>query len=141
MGIYKEIEKYSGYFHSIRLHDNILLLDLKLPADWEVKNLLSSLNTTTQLKINDSTETHTLVSFYCPFDDKECNVLVDVVNKIIKWNKDREEKNNLLNIKILELQKVFENNKIESLRTINFDFKEEDLKLDEQEPKLAGKGN
>ena len=138
MGIYKEIEKYSGYFHSVRLHDSILLLDLKLPAQWEIKKLLSSLGSTTQLKTNDKTETHVLVSFYCPFSEEECGTLIGDIDKIIKWNKDREEKNNLLNIKILELQKVFENNNIESLRSINFDFKEDDLKLDEEEPNLAG---
>jgi hypothetical protein len=40
-------------------------------------------------------------------------------------------------MKILELQKVFETNNIESLRSINFDFSEDDLKLDEQTTNLA----
>ena len=138
MGIHKEIDKYGGYFHSIRLHDSIVLLDLKLPAQWEIKKILASLGSATQIKVNDKTETHVLVSFYCPFTEEECNTLILDIDKIIKWNKDREEKNHLLNIKILELQKVFEANNIESLRSINFDFKEDNLKLDEQEPNLAG---
>tara|TARA_R110001592_G_scaffold61361_4_gene187025 strand:- start:2614 stop:3030 length:417 start_codon:yes stop_codon:yes gene_type:complete len=137
MGIHKEIDKYGGYFHSIRLHDSIMLLDLKLPAQWEIKKILSSLGSTTQIKVNDKTETHALVSFYCPFTEEECATLILDIDKIIKWNKDREEKNNLLNIKILELQKVFETNNIESLRSINFDFSEDDLKLDEQTTNLA----
>ena len=137
MGIYKEIDKYDGYFHSIRLHDTIMLLDLKLPAQWEIKKILASLGSTTQIKVNDQTETHSLVSFYCPFTEKECSTLILDIDKIIKWNKDLEEKNNLLNMKILELQKVFETNNIESLRSINFDFSEDDLKLDEQTTNLA----
>ena len=138
MGIHKEIDKYGGYFHSIRLHDSIVLLDLKLPVQWEIKKILASLGSATQIKVNDKTETHVLVSFYCPFTEEEWNTLILDIDKIIKWNKDREEKNHLLNIKILELQKVFEANNIESLRSINFDFKEDNLKLDEQEPNLAG---
>ena len=39
-----------------------------------------------------------------------------------------------------ELEKVFQSNNIESLRNINFDFKEREkkLKLDGEEPKVAG---
>ena len=143
IGIYNDIEKYKDYFHSIRLHDTILLLDLKLPSKWEIKNILNSFQTTTQIKVNDTTDTHVLISFYCPFTKTEAITLLEDVDKIIKWNKDRQEKNNLLNVKILELQKVFESNNIESLRSINFDFKESqnDLKLDGQEPALVGKGS
>jgi|TARA_R110000796_G_scaffold24325_4_gene69395 hypothetical protein len=139
MGIHDLIGGYGEYFHSIRLHDNILLLDLKLPTKWEVKSLLSSFGSTTQIKVNDTTDRVTLISFYCPFDGKETETLVSDVDNIIKWNKDREEKDNLLNIKIIELEKVFESNNIESLRTINFDFRQEQnkLKLDGEEPKVA----
>ena len=139
MGIFNEIEKYGDYFHSVRLHDVILLLDLRLPSEWEIKKILSSFGSTTQVKVNDTTTTHTLISFYCPFSNKEAEILVSDVDKIIKWNKDREEKNNLLNLKIIELEKVFQSNNIESLRNINFDFKEREkkLKLDGEETKVV----
>ena len=135
MGIFNEIEKYGEYFHSIRLHDSILLLDLKLPTDWQIKNILTSFGSTTQIKINDTTNTHTLISFYCPFIRKETETLVNDVDKIIKWNKDREEKTHLLDLKILELKKVFDTNNLDSLRNINFDFKEElkDINLENGE--------
>tara|TARA_R100001377_G_C3193667_1_gene111637 strand:- start:1779 stop:2201 length:423 start_codon:yes stop_codon:yes gene_type:complete len=139
MGIFNEIEKYSNNFHSMRLHNNILLLDLKMPTGWEFKKIIASFGTTTQIKVNDTTDTHTLVSFYCPFSDVDVQTLTRDVDNIIKWNKDREEKNKLLNIKILELQKMFESNNIESLRGINFDFNEteKNLKLDGQESEVV----
>jgi hypothetical protein len=142
MTIYTVIKKYEKYFHSIRLHDTILLVDLKLPVNWQIQDLLSSFKTTTQLKVNDQTEKHTLVSFYAPYSANEIAVLTQDIDKVIKWNNDREEKNNLLNVKILELKKVFESNNVDSLRNINFDFKEEiNVDLNGEELKLAEEGS
>ena len=141
MNIYTVIKKYEKYFHSVRLHDTIVLLDLKLPTNWQIQELLGSFKTTTQLKTNDQTEKHTLVSFYAPFTVNDISQLTEDVDKVIKWNKDREEKNSLLNIKIMELKKVFESNNVDSLRNINFDFKEEiNVDLNGEELKLAGEG-
>ena len=39
MNIYKNIEKYKDYFHSVRLHDNIFLFDLMIVSPTS-KNLL-----------------------------------------------------------------------------------------------------
>ena len=139
MNMYNLIEKYKEYFHSVRLHDSILLLDLKLPSQWEIKKVLTALNGTTQLKINDKAENHTLFSFYSPFIEKEIDTLIKDVDTVIKWNKDREEKVNLLNVKILELKKMFETNNLDSLRNINFDFQQSQngIKLNEEETKLV----
>jgi len=140
--VYKNIDKYKDYFHSIRLHDSIFLFDLKLPSDWEVKNVLASSPGTTQIKINDESKTHILISFYCPFDAKSVQKLVTDVDLVIKWNKDREEKVNLLNMKKMELEKIFESNSIDSLRSINFDFNKTkgDINLDDKKPNLASEG-
>ena len=143
MNIYENIEKYKDYFHSVRLHDSIFLFDLKLPARWEIKNVLASAPSTTQIKINDQSESHILISFYSPFESESVNVLLKDVDRVVKFNNDREEKNNLLNMKKLELEKLFESNTIDSLRSMNFEFNknEKNLNLNETNPKLAPKGD
>jgi hypothetical protein len=143
MNIYKNIEKYKDYFHSVRLHDNIFLFDLKLPTRWEIKNVISAAPTTTQIKINDQSETHVLISFYTPFESESVATLLNDVDRVLKFNKDREEKNNLLNMKKLELEKIFESNNIDSLRTIDFNFQKTngEINLNETKPNLAGEGN
>ena len=143
MNIYDNIENYKDYFHSIRLHDSILLMDLKIPTTWEVKGVLSTQPTTTQIKVNDKNETHTLLSFYCPFTSPDVDTLFLDIDRIIKFNRDLEEKVNLLNVKKLELEKIFESNNIDSLRTINFDFNKTngEINLDETKPNLATKRN
>ena len=59
-------------------------------------------------------------------------ILVEEVLAIIKWNKDLEDKNELLNIKMIELKKMFSENNVDSLRRLNFNFNEI-LDLDGQE--------
>ena len=41
---------------------------------------------------------------------------------MIKYNKDQEEKINLLNLKRVELEKIFQSNDVNSLRELEFSF-------------------
>ena len=129
MSLYSELKQYGELFHSIRFHQGLMLLDLKLPSKWEVKGILSSIGSGTQIKINDSNEKYQLISFYTSFDEESVTNLNSDVGKVIKYNIDIEEKNKLLNIKILELKKIFDSNEVDKLRNINFDFGFKDSKL------------
>ena len=88
------------------------------------------------------------MSFYCAFEEKETNQLLIDVKRILKYNRDQQEKRELLNLKMVELQKIFETNDVSSLRDINFNFhsnseiNNKNLKLDEDpESKMVGEGN
>ena len=62
---------------------------------------------------------------------------------MIKWNKDLEEKNRLLEEKIIEMKKIFIENNIDSLRNLKIDFDNIKFKLngrEEFEP-VASEGN
>jgi len=139
MGLVKEINKYGTFFHSIRTHEDTFMLDLKLPAYWEVKNLLESLNSGVQIKTNDSNENHQLITFYIERTEEGINTVEKTVQGIIKWNRENEEKRELLDAKMVELQKIFDSNQIHSLRSLVFDFetntpestKDTNLTLDE----------
>ena len=139
MGLFKEIYKYNTFFHSIRVHEDTFMLDLKLPSYWEVTKLMESLNSGVQTKINDSNDNYQLITFYVQKDEEGINMLETTVQNIIKWNKDNEEKRDLLDTKIIELQKIFDTNNVDSLRSLAFDFSnlsnksrdKTNLKLDE----------
>jgi hypothetical protein len=64
------------------------------------------------------------VSLYAEFTGEGLNNLLKTSENIIKWNRDREEKRELLEQKRLELEKIFESNKVESLRDLDFNFKQ-----------------
>ena len=122
MGLYNEIAKFSKYFNSLRMHEGLVVIDLKLPNQWKDKEVLSERGSKVQMKVGVSNEKFKLVSFFAPFDAGGTEILSDEIFAIIKWNKDQEEKNELLNIKMVELRKVFNENNVDSLRNLNIAF-------------------
>ena len=133
MKLYDNILEFSDLFHSIRKHDDFIVVDLKLPADWEDKKIIDSRGSKIQMKSADSNSTHKLVSFFNLYTAEGCGVLVEEIKSIIKWNKDVEEKNNLLNLKMLELKKVFSENDVAALRKLDFGFKNDKISLNGEE--------
>ena len=122
MSLYKEILQFDDFFYSIRVHEGYLVIDLKLPINWEDKRVLAQNGNKVQMKVNSKNDHIKLISFFAVYDQQNSEILINEIIKIIKWNKDIEEKNNLLNQKMLELRKVFEENNIDSLRKININF-------------------
>ena len=129
MSLYLEIKKFGNYFNSLRLHENLIILDLILPLNWEVEKVLGNRGNNVQLKVGNKTATHKVISFYSVFEDKGTTILEEEVKHIIKWNKDIEEKNNLLNQKIIELKKIFGENNVDSLRALDINFNNTQLNL------------
>eukprot|EP01050_Picozoa_sp_SAG11_P001461 SAG11_NODE_62_length_19006_cov_6.513143_32_plen_145_part_00 len=122
MGLYGEIIKFNKYFNSLRMHEGLLVIDLKLPLQWKDKEVLTERGGKVQMKVGTSNEKFKLVSFFAPFDVGGTEILTEEIFAILKWNKDQEEKNELLNIKMVELKKVFNENKVDALRNLNIAF-------------------
>tara|TARA_R110000851_G_scaffold309092_1_gene468443 strand:+ start:1668 stop:2066 length:399 start_codon:yes stop_codon:yes gene_type:complete len=125
------------------MHEGLILVDMKLPKIWKDKEILSSRGNKIQIKLGKSNDTQKLVSFFSTFDDEGVTLLVDEVRGVIKWNMDQEEKNNMLNQKMIELQKMFSENNVDALRKLEFEFKEEKLTFNGEESvvKLASEGD
>ena len=120
-------------FNSIRKHEDFIVIDLKIPIDWEDQKIITSRGGKVQIKSGNKSNTHKLVSFFNIFSEDDCNVLVSEIEAVIKWNRDVEEKNSLLELKMIELRKLFSENEVGSLRKLNFDF-ENKTNLDEKKP-------
>lgn len=145
MELYNEIIKFGKYLNSIRLHEGLVVIDLKLPLVWKDKEVLSERGNKVQIKIGTANSKFKLISFFAPFDISGTELLSNEILAIIKWNEDQEEKNRLLNMKMLELKKVFNENNVDSLRNLNiaFDAKIElnGKELTEEIPTLVEKGD
>ena len=133
MSLFDNISKLGSHFTSIRMHEGLILIDMKLPKIWKDKEILGSRGNKIQIKLGKSNDTQKLVSFFSTFDDEGVTLLVDEVRAVIKWNMDQEEKNNLLNQKMIELQKMFTENNVDALRKLEFEFKEEKLTFNGEE--------
>ena len=133
MGFYNEILKFGEHFNSVRMHEGLIVIDLKLPIDWKDVEVLRARGNKVQIKVGSTNDTHKIVSIFSSFESKETDILVDEILAIIKWNKDQQEKNVLLNMKILELQKMFDENNVDSLRSLNIGFNGQQLNINEKE--------
>jgi len=143
MSLYSEILEFGVYFHSIRKHEEFIVIDLKLPLSWEDKRVLESRGGKVQIKVGVTQNDSKLVSFFHMFNGESCDILIDEIKAIIKWNKDVEEKNSLLSLKMIELKKMFEENNVDSLRQLNFNFEKNNIELNGEKTTedLVGKGS
>ena len=132
MNLYNNIQQFGNYFNSIRIHEGLLLIDMVLPINWEDIKVLQHRGNKVQINKGKKTDKKKVISFYSTFDEENIEVLVEEVLAVIKWNKDLEDKNELLNLKMLELKKMFNENNVDSLRRLNFNFNDT-LDLDGQE--------
>jgi hypothetical protein len=142
MGLYEEIKHFGEYFSSLRLHENLIIIDLLLPIKWEDEKILRQTTidkgeNTVQIKVNRKEDNLKSISFYSLFDEDGTQKLVEEIKKVIKWNKDLEEKNVLLNSKILEMKKIFGENNIDSLRKLKIDFDNIKFEIDGKEELIS----
>ena len=92
MTLYEQISKLGGYFNSLRLHEGLLVVDLKLPTEWKIKEIVGSRGNKIQLQEGSKSKTQKIISFFSSFDKQESEILEEEVLAVIKWNKEREEK-------------------------------------------------
>jgi hypothetical protein len=131
MSFYRDIIEFMPYFHSIRRTEGYLSIDMSFPDSWKLlskyinKDLFA-----THPKQNDG---ETLISFFTPVDEGEVNKLISNIRSIIKYNLEREEKENLYKSKIEELRIVFDKNNLATLKGLTFNLSNKLSKLNESE--------
>lgn len=70
-------------------------------------------------------------SFVCPIEEQSISQTITKINKIIKLNKEKEQKEILFRHTIEELKKTFDKNDLNTLQKLYFDFQ-----LEEKLPNL-----
>jgi len=113
------------YFKSVRKLQDYISFDMVLPARWimpkkytEGIELVESKSETPDTKI---------ISFVAPYVKEEIEKIETCLINVIKYNKEREEKENLFRTKVEELKNLFEKENLSHLRGLKFDV--EDLNL------------
>lgn len=124
--MYKEIAELRPYFFSIReFNSTEVSLDVKLPLSWE-----ASLNVTKhpniRFKEQDRNEQTKLMSFVSQKTEIGYKELFECVKGIITFNMDKERKERLLEEKINELKKLFQEKDLNSLEGLKFNEMYED---------------
>ena len=118
MGIFSEIENLRPYFYGIRLHDDYFIVDLNVPSNWTILEMYGK---NVGSKINGGNKDNTKsISLFSSYNSTMVNEVFSSAKLILKINLEREEKDRLLEIKRLELEKMFMDNNLESLKNMSF---------------------
>lgn len=120
MNFYTSIQPISEYLSSIRKIQDYISVDLLFPSKW---SLPKSLKDEIEIVPFTSEDVNTKgISFVCKMEEKLVSNLFDKITKVIKLNKDREIKEILFKQTIEELKKTFEQNDLDKLQNLYFDF-------------------
>lgn len=120
MKLYEDIQKLIPYLVSIRVIENVISIDVSIPSDWKIPKRL--VDEKSILEDQSPDEKYRFFSFVCEMNEDNFTNIYNSVKNIIKYNKDREEKDRLFQEKINELKTYFEKQSLDDLKKLTFDF-------------------
>lgn len=120
--VYSEfISKCSKYLKSVRILKNYISFDMTFPSTWlMLKNIPQGL----EVLENEGQEGNSIYSVVCENKKELIDKIESTIDKIIKTNIEREEKERLFKNKVQELKNIFEKEKLENLKGLKFDMEE-----------------
>ena len=127
MSMYKEIEPFMDYIHSIRKLETYLSFDMVFPSKWALPKTLIDEAKIVGFETKDSNLKG--ISFVSLIDEREVTGTLVKIAKVIRLNKEKEMKEKLFKETIEKLRQTFEKNELEKLKNIYFDFTQEDTNL------------
>lgn len=110
----------SEYNIGLQTYEGNFIVSLKYPDGWAVIEPSSD-----DIKFMRDAETQGIYYYIVPTADGEngLNGVFSVINETVMYNKELQEKVDLLNKKIAELSDIFVNNPMSKLRKLEFVFK------------------
>ena len=127
MSFYKEIIPFVEYIQSIRKIETYFSFDIIFPTKWSIPKNLVDENKIVGFEVQDTNFKG--ISFVCSIDEKEVAQTLLRVAKIIKLNKEKEQKEVLFKQTIEKLKKTFEQTDLDSLQKLYFDFEKDETEL------------
>jgi hypothetical protein len=123
MSLQEVISLLFPYLSAMRKMKQYLSIDLIFPKTWEFPNEYIEKASVVQ---NDKYGGEgVFLSFVCEVE-KNMDRTIEVIFQIISYNLEREEKEKLLKIKLLELREVFKNGKLNDLQNLKIHLPEPD---------------
>lgn len=113
------INKTKKYLKSVRSIKDYISFDLIFPDTWVIhKSYYDELEI---IKNNNIEQGSITLSFVSQINEEGISKIESTIDKIIKFNIEREEKELLFRNKVKELKNIFESNKLDNLKSLKFD--------------------
>lgn len=122
MSFFTEFNTLSPYLQSVRKLKTYLSFDIHFPNTWKIPKKYVDEET---LLENESSETgKRFFSFVSTFNEEEVEKIFNNLRNIIRYNKEREEKDKLFQSKVNELKSIFEKQNLDNLQALKFEISE-----------------
>lgn len=115
------ISKTSKYLNSVRILQTYITFDMIFPTSWV---MLKKLPEGVEILQNNDKEGKLITSFVCENKLSLIDSIEVSIDKIVKTNIEREEKERLFKLKVQELKSIFETENLENLKGLKFDVEE-----------------
>jgi hypothetical protein len=130
MTFYQELSVIHPYLQSVRKLKNYLSIDVNFPSTWKLPKKYVPENSVVE---NDPTiKDHRSFSFVSVFEENLVVEMLINLNGVIKYNKEREEKEKLFEDKVNELKQIFDKQNLENLKNLSFELTEKKISLDNE---------
>jgi len=116
--VFESIKSIRPHFHSLREIEGNVSLDIKLPLTWRYEDIIKPYRSL-KMKVQDKNEKFTLLSLIANGTQEGYDVVFACALEILTFNKEEEEKQNLFQQKVRELQELFKKESLETLKDIN----------------------
>jgi hypothetical protein len=138
MSLFKEFTILFPYLQSVRKLKTYLSFDIEFPESWKLPK--KYVNEEKVVENEKSKQGFRFFSFVSEFDEKSVDEIISNIKNIIAYNKEREEKERLFQLKVDELKKMFEKEKLGNLQALKFEITEEKIELDDSEETIKPAG-
>jgi len=115
------VSKTSKYLNSVRILQTYITFDMVFPTSWV---MLKKLPEGVEILQNKDKDGRLITSFVCENKLSLVDSIEISIDKIIKTNIEREEKERLFKLKVQELKSIFETENLENLKGLKFDVEE-----------------
>lgn len=121
MTYFNFLNKVKSYLKGVRILKNHVSFDMVFSDTWVINKAKTNDIEIIKGGLDGNT---VLLSFVCPLVEDKVNKVEELIDNIIKTNREREEKDQLFRSKVQELKKIFEKQKLEELKNLKFDVDE-----------------
>ena len=135
MNLYEQLNEIFPHLISIRKLETYVSIDVELPTTWKLPKKYVDEKMVVEQK--SAKPEFRCFSFATSFDEETLDKLFNNLKNIVKYNKEREEKERLFEEKVKELKSFFDKSNLTDLKSLEFqvnnDYKLVELEEDEQE--------
>ena len=134
MSLYKEFSSLLPYLQSVRKLKEYFSFDVSFPITWKLPKKYVDENRVVEQ--DSKTSTHRFFSFVSEINEEDVERITSNIKSIVKYNLEREEKEQLFENKVNELKGIFEKQNLKNLKNLKFQLNANKIELEDDEEEV-----